>query len=65
MQTVTYTLVSWCAGPFVYAALLMRGTGYDEGSLESCEWGELLLRAQSTGGQGLRTLATVPSLTLS
>lgn len=39
----------------------MKGTFYDEGALESCRWEEFLLEAQSTGGQGLRTLALVVS----
>nr|XP_020770505.1 villin-like protein isoform X3 [Odocoileus virginianus texanus] len=42
----------------------MRGTGHDEGALESCGRGELLLGAQRTGGgPGLRTPARVSSLT--
>lgn len=46
----------------------MRGTGHDEGALESCGRGELLLGAQRTGvaggrDPGLRTPARVSSLT--
>lgn len=53
-----------CAGLLAFVwALLLKGTGYDEDAWESCRHGEFLLAAQSTGSQGLRTLALVSSLT--
>lgn len=55
--------VLFCWHLCVYRALLLKGTGYDEDALESCRHGEFSLGAQSTGSQGLRTLALVSSLT--
>lgn len=52
-----------CLHSCVHRALLLKGTGYDEDAWESCRHGEFLLAAQSTGSQGLRTLALVSSLT--
>lgn len=52
-----------CLHSCVHRALLLKGTGYDEDAWESCRHGEFLLSAQSTGSQGLRTLALVSSLT--
>lgn len=55
--------VLFCWHLCVYRALLLKGTGYDEDALESCRHGEFSLGAQSTGSQGVRTLALVSSLT--